>query len=136
MGEVILQPATEDLLVAALEAQLPRVLGREVPGSVGIPNPRPAEFFRVLQIGGSWRNLAVWVPTIIVESWSDRGSRALELATAVDGLMHWFTELGGHAVYDVTEFAGPGNLPDPLTDQPRYTATYAVPIRAQGVELE
>lgn len=134
MGELIVQPDAEFIVGTALSIKVSELLGRQVPAFIDLPNPRPAgQFIRVLRVGGSRRNVSTWVPTLAVESWGQRKSQAWELAQLVDSLMYWFTEIGGHAVYDVTEFAGPANLPDPLTDQARYTATYAVPIRAQQV---
>lgn len=133
MAELIVQPDAEFIVATALSIKVSELLGRQVPGAIDIPRTRPAEFIRVLRVGGSRRNVSTWVPTLAVESWAQRKSEAWEIAQLVDSLMYWFTEIAGHAVYDVTEFAGPGNLPDPLTDQARYTATYAVPIRAQQV---
>lgn len=131
--ELVLQPDAEFIVGTALSIKVSEILGRQVPATIDLPNPRPAEFIRVLRVGGSRRNVATWVPTLAVESWAQRKSQAWELAQLVDSLMYWFTEVAGYAVYDVREFAGPANLPDPLTDQARYTATYAVPIRAQQV---
>jgi hypothetical protein len=42
------------------------------------------------------------------------------LGTVVDGVL----------VCKVDEFSGPVNLPDPLSDQPRYTQTFSVALRA------
>jgi len=132
MTELILPPDGEDLLRQALAAELPRVLGRAVPCHTDVPAVRPAEFVVVRQVGGQRRNVATWVPTLVVESWNLRKSKAWQLTAAVDGLMYWFTEIAGYTVYDVEEYAGPAWLPDSLTDHARYTATYAVPIRARA----
>jgi len=132
MTELILPPDGEDLLRLALQVKLPEVLGRDVSCHTDVPAVRPAEFVVVRQVGGQRRNVATWVPTLVVESWNLRKSKAWQLTAAVDGLMYWFTEIAGYTVYDVEEYAGPAWLPDSLTDHARYTATYAVPIRARA----
>lgn len=112
------------------------MVGKPVPVLVAIPSTRPKEFLLVLWGGGTKRDLVVDVPTIIIEAWADRPSRAIELAQTARGLMHWFTDINGTPVYNVSEFAAPGDLPDPLSHQARYTATYSVPMRtARTVEI-
>ena len=133
MTELILPPDAEDALRVALAAKLEEVLGRKVPCHLDVPASRPAEFIVVRNVGGTRRNVATFVPTLVVEAWSLRKSKAWELAATVQALMHWFTDIGGYTVYDVEEYAGPAWLPDSLTDHARYTATYAVPIRARAL---
>lgn len=100
-----------------------------------IPNPRPAEFVRVLGVGGVTRDRVTDVPTLAVEAWASTRSRAAELAQQVRAIMHSLegASTAGYAVLEVTEFAGPADLPDPLSDQHRYTATYAVAIRTETI---
>lgn len=98
-----------------------------------IPSPRPVEFARVLGVGGTRRDPVTDVPTLAVEAWADTRSRAATLAQELRACLYSLegVTLGGFTVQDVVEFAGPGDLPDPLSNQNRYTATYAVPIRAE-----
>lgn len=133
MSQIVIPPDAESLIELGLQLRLDQLWDKPVHVGLSVPNPRPSEFVVVIRAGGVMRNKVTDEPTIIVEAWSDRGSRAWQLANLCRGIMHWFTEINGHAVYDVSEFAGPGNLPDPLTGQSRYTATYSVPIRCETV---
>lgn len=134
MSEVIIHGDAAGILKVGLMVGM-EMLGDPVPVVLTIPANRPPEFIHVLSSGGSLRNIVTDVPTVIVEGWADRPSRAHQLAQMARGLMHWFTDINGTAVYDVNEFAGPGDLPDPLSDQARFTATYSVPMRSASVVL-
>lgn len=127
MGEIIIHGDAEDILRIGLQAGM-EMLGDPVPVLTSVPTKRPPEFLVVRATGGAGRDVVVDIPTIIIEAWAGRNGRAYDLAQKARGLMHWFTEINGYPVYDVTEFAGPGNLPD-LSDQARFTATYSVPMR-------
>lgn len=137
MAPVIIHLDPVLVIKLGLTAGLEMVLDRTVPVLTAIPKAaRPTEFLLILWGGGTERDVVVDVPTIIVEAWADRPSRAIELAQAARGLMHWFTDINGTPVYNVSEFAAPGDLPDPLSSQTRYTATYSVPMRtARAVEI-
>lgn len=132
MAEIIVHGDAELILKVGLTAGM-EMLGDPVPVVLSIGTKRPPEFLRVILSGGAERNIVTDVPTIIIEAWAARAGRALEMAQKARGLMHWFTDINGVALYDVSEFAGPGNLPDPLSDQARYTATYSVPMRSATV---
>lgn len=136
MAPVIIHLDPVLVIKLGLTAGLEILSGKSVPVLGSIPTKRPAEFLLVLWGGGTQRDVVVDIPTIIVEAWADRPSRAVELAQAARGLMHWFTDINGTPVYNVSEFAAPGDLPDPLSHQTRYTATYSVPMRtARTVEI-
>lgn len=136
MAPVIVHQDPVLVIQLGLLAGMDMLLQKSVPVFVAIPKQRPPEFLLVLSGGGTQRDLVVDNPTIIVEAWADRPSRAIELAQAARGLMHWFTDINGTPVYNVSEFAAPGDLPDPLSHQARYTATYSVPMRtARTVEI-
>lgn len=98
-----------------------------------IPNPRPAEFARVLGVGGIQRDQVTDVPTLAVEAWAASRTRAAALAQELRAVVHALEgrSFAGYTVQDVDEYAGPGDLPDPLSDQSRYSATYAVTIRSE-----
>lgn len=117
----------------AIQVRHRAAFGSQLVTTNRIPNPRPAEFVRVLGVGGVRRDPVTDVPTLAVEAWAATRSRAAALAQEVRAII-WSLEgatFAGYSVKDVTEFAGPGDLPDPLSDQSRYTATYAVGIRSE-----
>jgi hypothetical protein len=100
-----------------------------------IPNPRLPEFILVLGVGGVQRDPVTDVPTLAVEAWANTRTRASELARQARAIIHSLEGSGtaGYAVPEVAEFAGPADLPDPLSNQFRYTATYAVAIRTESI---
>lgn len=132
--EVIVFPDVEDLLVTYLTAELAE---REESATVHtqIPNPRPDRFVVVPRVGGTRRNLVVDSPTIGVECWAERPKPALDLCQLVRGLV---LALPGRVVdgvpfYRVSEFGGPSNLPDTLSNQARYVFTVSVSCRGSAV---
>lgn len=127
-------PDAETLLMAGVTVLLPEVLEGPVPRiSTRVPSPRPGEFILILRTGGVARDFYTDVPQITVEAWAKTETRAQLLAQKVRTVLRGLHEIGGYAIYDVEEFAGPANLPDSLSGQPRYTATYAIPIRGRAV---
>lgn len=98
-----------------------------------VPNPRPARFVLVRRVGGPRRDLVTDEATVTVEAWAATEQDAHDLAQLARAALH---TLAGRkhddiTVYKVGEFAGPASLPDPESDQPRYTLTMT--IAARGV---
>lgn len=96
-----------------------------------VPNPRPAEFVTVRRTGGVRRDLVADNAQVTVESWGATEEDAHDLAQlarahigAAPGSV-----VNGVSIYRVTEQAAPGILPDPLSDQPRYTQTFIIALR-------
>lgn len=133
MREIVIHLDPVEVLKLGLAAGMEMAFRDSVQVLGKIPEKRPAEFLRVLLSGGSNRDLVTDVPTIVVEAWATKPSRAMELAQRARALMHWFDDINGTPVYNVTEFAGPGDLPDPLSNHARFTATYSVPMRTARV---
>lgn len=102
-----------------------------------IPNPRPDAFYRVQRTGGVRRTRFTDAPIVVLESWGSDEAEAIEMAetgrTAMANLqgesLEGATPDDIHQVYDVTESSGLINLPDPLSDQARYTQTFELHIR-------
>lgn len=127
-AELIVFPDVEQLVIDALHAGLApheptvRASGR-------VPNPRPAEFYRIMRAGGPAETLVSENATILLEAWAQtqtRASRLLQLARAVLAVQEGF-------LFGVTEIGGPINLPDPTTEQVRYTQTFGVRARATAL---
>jgi hypothetical protein len=98
-----------------------------------IPNPRPATFVTVRRTGGPKRNLVTDQAQVTVESWAASDEDAHDLAQEVRALLNDLGDgvksLDGVAVYRCDELAGPADLPDPLSDQARFTQSFSVALR-------
>lgn len=93
-----------------------------------VPTDRPARFVVVRRTGGVARNRVVDDPQITVESWGNSDEDAHDRLQLCRGLLL-------ARPYRVAEVSGPGNLPDPLSDQPRYSQTFLVAIRGAAEDI-
>ncbi len=128
-------PDAEAVVQAVLLDGLPDYGRGDTAVKTKTPNPRPEEFYVVRRTGGPWRDIVTDVPTIVVESWAQDKPTAAAMAQLARGLLHLAsgTVVDGVAIYKVDEFSGPGDLPDPLSGQPRYVQTFAVAMRGEAV---
>lgn len=135
MSERIDFPDAEEVVRAFLDtAVTAQVDFGDVTAHGTVPAPRPKRFVRVMQTGGT-EALVHTTPTLVVEGWGRDdadASRICRLAVALlkqgarDG---W---LGNTPCGEVDVIGLPARLPDPVTDQARYTATVAVTLRGTG----
>ncbi|AZS07993.1 tail terminator [Arthrobacter phage GreenHearts] len=128
--EIIIAGDSEEILRSALERDVSSILGSPMEAATKVPKPRPREFLIVRRVGGVMRDLATDEPTMIVEAWADTETRAVRIASIARGLLHWYTEIDGYSILGCDEISGPVNLPDGLSAQVRYTATYVVGVRS------
>ena len=102
-----------------------------------VPNPRPSAFVRVLRTGGPKNNdLPILEDAqLTVECWADDQPAAAALARVTRALVNGMagTVISGAQCYQVTEFSGPADLPDPVSDQHRMTWTVAVRFRGARI---
>lgn len=98
-----------------------------------VPFTRPDEFVTVRRVGGVRRNLVVDEATLAVEAWAATDEDAHDLAQRCRALLHALPgqSVNGSFVYRVDEVGGPASLPDPDSDQPRYTFTAALAARGE-----
>jgi hypothetical protein len=96
-----------------------------------VPNPRPDTFVVVQRVGGPKRNIVTDEATLIAESWAETPADAHDLAQNVRELINDLPGqiIDGVPVYRVEEASGPGWLPDPESQQARYTQTFSVALR-------
>lgn len=98
-----------------------------------IPNPRPATFVTVQRTGGPKRNLVTDEPQVTVEAWAATDVAAHDLAQTVRALLNDLGDnvrsLDGVPVYRCEEISGPVDLPDPLSDQPRFSQSFSIALR-------
>lgn len=97
-----------------------------------VPNPRPATFVQLTRTGGTSIELVVDRPFVSVDCWAATSPAAMTLAQLVRAHLHaaWGTVVDGTAVYAVRELAGPAEVPDPDSDQPRVRQTFQIGLRA------
>lgn len=100
-----------------------------------IPNPRPDTFLLVRRAGGVRLNVVADNPMLTVEAWAATPEAAHDLLAEARGRVHAMRgqAFDGVAVYRVTEIGGPAHLPDPTSEQPRYTMTVQVAVRGTAM---
>ncbi|ALY08925.1 tail terminator [Arthrobacter phage Savage2526] len=128
--EVIIFGDSEDILRVAVQRDLQKIDGKLWPVGTKVPNPRPNEFVIIRRVGGIQRDLVTDEPTILVEVWAATETRAVRVAQIIRGLLHSYSQIGEYSILGCDEISGPVNLPDGLSAQVRYTATYVVAIRS------
>lgn len=130
MRDVVLFPDA----AAAVCTHLHETLG--VTTGTKVPNPRPAEFYRVQRVGGVSREMVMDDATIVVEAWAPTDEEADDLAQLARAhlLSIENTFVDDALLYRVVDVAAPALLPDPISGSPRSTATYQV--TARGVALD
>lgn len=133
MAELISFPDPESVLTSFLTAQNVSGTFAGVKASTQVPNPRPNEFVRVLLVGGFQETLVTDVPRLVVEAWGNSKSRAQGLAARCRSLIDAAARdgvMGSATLLRVNVVSRPANLPDPDSNQYRYTATYELALRA------
>jgi hypothetical protein len=103
------------------------------PVSGDVPNPRPDRFATITRHGGVSRHRLIDEATLVIEAWGATPADAHDLAQAIRSALFAAsgTEVDGWTIYQVEDSAGPGDLPDPHSDQPRVTTTMVFPVRGQ-----
>lgn len=132
MAERVDFPDPEGIVCAYLTAQNVSGTYAGVKASTKVPGTRPARFLRVFSIGGFDPNMVTVVTRFAVEGWGDSESAAQGLCSrAVAQLKSaaFAGVMGSTTVTHVNVVSRPQNLPDPLSDQARYTATVEVAMR-------
>lgn len=124
-------PSAVTAVVGALNAQLSAFGYAGVPVRTKVHNPRDARFVLVRLTGGPRVNLVVRAVQLTIEAWSNSDTDAEDLAETASAIVSGLqgTVTGGVTIYGVTEFAGPAFLPDPDSEQSRYTFTTSVSVR-------
>lgn len=96
-----------------------------------VPDPRPDEFVTVKRTGGFQKDRVIFDATLQFEAWGTDDDSASDLADLTYGLVHALRGRENDVVfYRVVDIGGPGNLPDPESDQSRFVFTLSVSSRA------
>ena len=130
MGEVIPFPDATAVVVRFLARQF-AATDAPVPVGTRVPNPRPERFVLVRRVGGHRATLVTDAARLAVEAWDSSPANAADLAERCRSWLHAMagTVQDDVPVYVVGDVGGPADLPDPLSDQPRYTFTVEVTVR-------
>lgn len=128
MAEVITFPDTAELLRSYLDGIMAEPVHQVV------PTDRPASFVTVRRTGGPKRNLVTDAAQITVESWGTTDALAHDTAQEARGLLNALPGqlIDGVPVYRVDEASGPANLPDPISNQSRYSQSFVIALRGEA----
>lgn len=100
-----------------------------------VPDPRPPRFVTVYRIGGVRRGIVQDVPREAVDAWAETPEAAhdlLMLARALIGAVQGRT-VAGVQFGRVTEAGGPVDLPDPESEQPRWSYQPELAVRGRAI---
>jgi hypothetical protein len=119
MVEQIRFPHAGTLAIALLNANLPSGLTayKRVPASAG--NPTPSEFIVVTVAGGIAETLITNAAQLVVDGYAATDARAYEICDVALSILRSADGL----IRGARGFSYPQNLPDPATNQIRYTST-------------
>jgi len=99
-----------------------------------VPNPRPERFVTAERAGGFTTDRVLFTATVLFEAWGPTEQAASDLADLTYGLVHAIPgQHHGVTFYGVTDIAGPGQVPDPVSEQPRFVFTLSVRARATAI---
>lgn len=131
MSEVVVFPDALEAFTDYLRDELNGWRGWTVTVGTQIPTTRPAQIVRLLRTGGTHHfdpGVPVELVQLTVECWAATQATAHDLVQIARALV--FASRGTvDGVSRVEEVGGPGYLPDPLSDQPRYSFTVQVTWR-------
>jgi hypothetical protein len=129
-------PDVVELVVDALRAGF-TAHGNAAGAGNELPKTRPAAgFVLVRRIGGPRRDLVTDSAQLRLEASAPTKPAASDLAQLARALVHAMEgrAVDGVAVYRIGEFAGPQDLPDPVSPQiPRYVFTVLVDARGTAL---
>lgn len=125
--EVLIPADVEVCVVDELNARLPFPVGTSV------PRPTPAEFGRVLAVGGAARDLVSDGFTVTVEGFAGSEGRAHDVCALMVAHVEAAARsgvLGGVPCYAARSVSLPANMPMPsVQGRYRFTATLTVVLR-------
>lgn len=125
--EPIVFPDATAVVTAWLDSHLIEPVHSRVPAN------RPTAFVTVVRTGGPRRNIIADNPQVTVESWAATVEEAHDLAQTVRAYVNALIgeTVNGVFVSRVDELSGPADLPDPLSEQPRYSQSFSFVTRGE-----
>lgn len=126
MAERIVFADVVDLMLGVIAEAVPGI-----PAGTLVPNPRPPSFVVARRAGGERTSVVVDTAVVTVEAWAATPAAAADLAEQCRAAIHAAegTVVEGVPVYRVDDVGAPSDLPDPLSDQPRYQLSVLVATR-------
>jgi hypothetical protein len=130
MAPVLVYADIVNVTEGFLEAQLAS-RGMATPVGIRVPNPRPARFVVLRELGGARHTMVSRQVQLGLEAWSTDDNEAKDLGSLTYSLIHSManTTVDGVVIYGTTDIAGLSSLPDPVSLTPRYVATIAINYR-------
>lgn len=143
MAELLLPVPGDEAVLAELSTGYPargftaltteqKTVGTKIPTTA----PKPADFVRVLAVGGAGRDLVADAQTIVLEGWSadeGRAQRICAYGVAIVEAAARAGVLGGYVCYRASATV-PANLPDStVPDRFRFTSTISADLRRSAV---
>lgn len=100
-----------------------------------VPTPRPDEFVVVRRVGGPQRDLVTDEPLLTLEASAQTEFRARQLLDYARAFVKAArgTVRDGASIYSVHEISGPADLPDPVAQIPRSSATWQLAVRGTAL---
>lgn len=122
-------------IIGVLADELPGLGHTDVDAVHRIPDDRPSEFVRILRTGGVDGTVISERAQITIEGWADTPAAAHDLCQAAKAIVFAMQGGTGHGltVYDVQLLGGVAELPDPASQQHRFTCSVLVHVR--GAQL-
>jgi hypothetical protein len=112
-------------VITYLSTAMPGVdVHRQVPGA------RPSQWLRVLRTGGVRHTYVSDAAQLTIEAWADTPADAADLAQLARAHLN---AIVGADAYLVEELGGPADLPDPESQQHRYTWSALVHLRGAAL---
>lgn len=128
---VVVFPDAVEVMIALLN-NFPDDPGPTVTTYSQVPATRPDAFAVVSRVGGPRHSRFRDQPQIVIDSWgTSGGNEPIDVAQRCRAILHAAVgqSWGGSVIGKVTELGGPGWLPDPESNQPRYSQQFTVTLR-------
>lgn len=132
--ETIVFPNAGRAVIDHLETRL-AALGQACPVVHTVPKSRPAKFVKVIRTGGIRQTLVTDSAQLTFEAWANSPTVAETLIEYVRAVIHAMkaTVVSGVRIAAIEELSGPADLPDPDSQQYRYTFSAFVQTRGNAV---
>lgn len=133
-AEVLIFPDAGEMAIAVLKAAF---TAHSISSGVGskVPHPLTGTFVQVTRSGGLVTQRVIDKAQLTFEAYADTEGTAHDTIQFCRGVMHAMegTQQGSIKVSGVTEIVGPLDLPDTITNKPRFQMVLQIGVR--GVAL-
>lgn len=134
MNDTVLFP---DAILLVIEIIRDGYTGQDidVPVDTQVPNSRPDEYVVVRRVGGTQRDLVTDEALITLEASAQTEFRARQLLDYARAFVKAArgTSRDSTAIYSTHEISGPADLPDPVAQIPRSSATWQLAVRGTAL---